>query len=443
MFRSSARKLEPAAVQLPPPYLSVHAPEFYRQDPALVPGLDQLLPPGGRCEFAFGGGSESREPAATVAPASAQFVLSLFNEPEQIDTIADRVLAARAAGGINTLVVAVNARQLAGLGRWLERRSAAGKLAGTRLLLARDVADAVQQLPQRLQPVVEDNLIRMPISSEVENSAYRSFYVFSPQLQTLVARIRAYAKNGVSRAYLLGGPGSGKTSLAYYYHLIRGKGRFVSVNLAAENTGDKASIKSLLCGHLSGSFPGAGARTGAFTVARDGVCFLDEAQGINGAVMETLMEALDNGQYLPLGASAKQPLDCALLFATNRSWETLRNSVNIDEFTRLGAATLSVPELHKREEDMIAVVAATLCRLGTRCTTWQPAQGLTEGAWQVVRECRWHGNVRALNRVLEAAFVDAAVRGDGSALLDIQDIRAGIALWEPPDHHSHAIYASN
>jgi len=445
MFRSLARKTEPAVALMPPPFLSVHAADACRQDPHLLAGLEAVLPVGRRYEFAVAAlpAPESRSDSATVPPAAAEFVLSLFNDPEQIDGIADRVLAARALGAPTTLIVAINARQLAALGRWLDRRSAAGRLAGTRLLLARDVADALRQLPDRLQAVVEDNLIRMPTSSEIENGSYKSFYVFSPQLQALVARIRAYAKNGVTRAYLLGGPGSGKTSLAYYYFLIRSKGRFVSVNLAAENTGDKASIKSLLCGHVSGAFPGAGARTGAFTVARDGVCFIDEAHGVTGGVMETLMEALDNGQYLPFGASAKQPLECALLFATNRSWDHLRNSVNIDEFTRLGAATLSVPELHKREEDMIAVTGALLAKLGSRCTTWQAAAGMTDDAWQAIRECRWHGNIRALTRVMEAAFVDAGVRGDGSALLDVEDIRNGIALWEPKDHHSHAVYGTN
>ena len=438
MFRSAVRKTEPSLAPQPATFLTVHAAESLRNDPRLAEGLAGALPPGTRHEIAFAEGA-GRE----GGPVGAEFVLSLFNEPEQLDGLADRVMAARTAGALTTLIVAIHGRQLAALGRWLEKRSTAGRLVGLRLLLARDVTDAMAQLPQRLGAVVEDNLIRMPISAEVENSGYKAFYVFSPELQALVARIRAYAKNGVSRAYLLGGPGSGKTSLAYYYYLIRAKGRFVSVNLSAENTGDKAAIKSLLCGHLSGSFPGAAARTGAFTVARDGVCFLDEAQGIHGGVMETLMEALDNGQYLPLGASAKQSLDCALLFATNRSWEHLRNSVNIDEFTRLGAATLEVPELHKREEDLIAVTAAALARLGARCTTWTPAQGLSDEAWQAVRACRWHGNIRALNRVMEAAFVDAAVRGDGSAQLQLEDIRRGLALWEPADHHSHALYASN
>src|SRR3546814_19794309 len=97
--------------------------------------------------------------------------------------------------------------------------------------------------------------------------------------------------------------------------------------------------------------------------------------------MEVLMEAFDNGQYLPFGASAKQSLECAIVFATNRSWETLQNSVNIDEFTRIGAATLSVPELPKREADMIAVAATTLSRPDDRRTTWDKPKGQTEDAW--------------------------------------------------------------
>jgi len=104
-----------------------------------------------------------------------------------------------------------------------------------------------------------------------------------------------------------------------------------------------------------------------------GVCFLDESHGVSGAAIEVLMEALDSGRYLPYGASTKRQIDSAILFATNRSCEHLQNPVNLDEFTRVGAATVSVPELYKREEDMIAVMAATLARLGTNRTTWTPA----------------------------------------------------------------------
>lgn len=372
----------------------------------------------------------------------SDFVMTLFIDPAQLDGIADKVLQARQNGKPATLIVVTNGSQLVSLGKWLDRRAAEGKLGGMRLILADDELDAGQQLAKRLQHPTEANVIRMPVTTEIENSAFKSFFVFSPELQSLVARIRGFAQNGVTRACLLGGPGSGKTTLAYYYFLVRDKGRFVSINLAAENTGDKAAIKSLLCGHVSGAFPGAGARTGAFTHARDGVTFLDESHGVTGAVMEVLMEALDSGQYLPFGASAKQQLDCALLFATNRSWEHLQNSVNLDEFTRMGASVLQVPELSKREEDMIAVVATALARLSSKCTTWTPPTGLSREAWARIRDCRWHGNIRGLIRVLESAFVDTTT-GHATSLIQAQEVEQGIERWEPKTHHSHQIYSTN
>ncbi len=433
---SSARqRTSPAAVAIPAPYLSVIAGIEPLQDRDGLDLLRQQLPEGRACDIS---GTDQRS-AGEVAKSN--YVLSLFCDPDSIDAYADAVLTARAAGAETVLIVAIRPRQLASLGRWLDRRANAGTLSGTRLMLADDVMTVARQLTDRMQPVREDNVIRMPQSTELQDSPVRNFFSFSPELHALVARIRGYALNGINRAYLLGGPGSGKTSLAYYYFLLRQRGRFVSVNLAAENTGDKAAVKSLLCGHVSGAFPGAGARTGAFTHARDGVCFLDESHEVSGAVMEVLMEALDNGQYLPFGASAKQSLDCALLFATNRGWAHLQATVNLDEFTRLGAAVLEVPELHKREEDMIAVTATTLARLGARCTSWIAPVGCSAEAWNRLRECRWHGNVRGLVRVLESAFVDTAI--SGSDLLAVGEIERGLHRWEPVTHHSHAIYEAS
>jgi len=400
--------------------------------------LQAVLPENVRCALRDGGDLKAKE------VASVRFVLTLFASSSTMDRIADAVQAAREQGASTTLIIAVQPKDLAELGRWLGQRAEAERLVGTRLMVASGVADVIEQLPKRLIPVRECNVIRMPQSTEVENSPKSSFYTFSPEIQSLIGRIREFADNGISRAYLLGGPGSGKTSLAYYYYLSRKKGRFVSVNLLAEDTGDKSAVKSLLCGHVPGAFPGAGGRAGAFDIAQDGVCFLDESHGVMGAVMETLMEALDNAQYMPYGAAAKRPLNCALIFATNRSWEHLLNSVNIDEFTRLGAATLQVPELCQREEDLIAVVATSLARLAAPCTTWEPPTGIDEPAWSRILNCRWHGNVRALIRTLEAAFVETTTRkttrGD---LIDEKAIESGIALWEPADHHSHAIFASS
>jgi DNA-binding NtrC family response regulator len=435
MFRSGSRKSDQApqlARPRQPAFLTVYAPALHLRERDALEALAQQVLEGRSCEFL-------EAPGAAEAAAGSEFVLSLFNDPAQLDGLADAVLAARRAAQDTVLIVAVTGAQLVALGQWLQRRANDGCLDGVRLMVGADVAAIARALPGRLRKVTEGNVIRMPVAAEVENSPHLNFYVFSPELQALVARVRGFAKNGITRACLLGGPGSGKTSLAYYYYLVRGRGQFVAVNLAAENTGDKAAVKSLLCGHVSGAFPGAAARNGAFTTARDGVCFLDESHQISGAVMEVLMEALDSGQYMPFGASAKRQLECALLYASNRSWTHLQNIVNLDEFTRMGAAVLQVPELAQREEDMIAVTAATLARLASRCTDWVAPTGLSAEAWKTIRDCRWHGNIRGLIRVLESAFVDNAT-GPAGHLIQAPEIEQGILRWEPKTHHSYQLY---
>jgi transcriptional regulator with GAF, ATPase, and Fis domain len=436
MFRIGS-KVEPTQTfdRRPPAFLTVVGQEVLRTDRESLALLQKHVPDGHRFEFI----SPLERNAAE--PLESAYVLSLFIDPAQLDGIANKVCEARRNGHSTVLIIAIYTSQLVALGNWLDKRAQEGKLVGTRLMVGGDIAAIAKQLPERMLKVPEDNVIRMPASAEIENSVYKNFYVFSPELQTLVARVRGFARNGVTRAILMGGPGSGKTTLAYYYYLVRGLGQWVSVNLAAENVGDKAAIKSLLCGHVSGAFPGAAARNGALTTARDGVCFMDESHEIAGAVMEVLMEVLDQGQYMPYGASAKRQMECALLYATNRSWAHLQSGVNLDEFTRLGAARLEVPELNRREEDMIAVVAGALARLAAPCRDWKAPSGLSLEAWKAMRECRWHGNIRGVIRVLEAAFVDTASLS-GDSLIQLPEIERGIEMWEPKTHHSHQIYAA-
>ena len=94
------------------------------------------------------------------------------------------------------------------------------------------------------------------------------------------------------------------------------------------------------------------------------------------------------------------------------------------------------------DSSMIAVTASVMARLAEGCTTWKAPTGLRDDAWDVIRNCRWHGNARALTRTLEAAFVDCAGRAAGELLIPAEDIANGIALWEPKDHHSHKIYGT-
>ncbi len=378
---------------------------------------------------------------------SASGILAVYPDVQLLENLLDQAIRIRESRGDGTpyLIIVSSLKSLTALGVWLHQRAVMDRLEGIRLIASDHLSQVLDQLEDKLDPILESNVIKMPVNPEVPNPTYKYFYAISPSIRSVVRFMKELAENNIARIYLLGAPGAGKTSLAYHYYLCRGKGNFVSVNLTAESTGDKAAMKSLLCGHVSGAMPGvSGSREGALSFAHDGVCFLDESHGVTSVVMEVLMEVLDSGQYLPFGAAVKRALECAVIFASNRSWETLRDLMHLDEHARLGATIIKVKDLAAREEDMVAVLAATLAKFRSQCTTWTPPEGLTERAWQQVRNCPWRGNVRTLIRVIETACVSFCVEGNpNSLLLDEKHILEGINLWEPTDHKDANLFVSH
>lgn len=430
MFGSSKKKRQDTAIQTGS--LQVIAADTLNLDEDFKPQLGQAV---GQLPVSF------HADASMIDIAKAEAVLALFPDTVVLDRLAAQVRQERSRrkNGLPVLIVAIGTRRLTEFGAWLHAQAVAEAISGLRLILGNDLQEIAAQVAQRLGPVHEINIIKMPVSTEVDHPEYKYFYCLSPKLRATLSHLEGLAANNITRIYLLGGPGAGKTSLAYYYYLCRGRGKFVTANLTAESTGDKAQMKSLLCGHVSGAFPGAGSRTGTFTHARDGVAFLDESHGVTGVVMEVLMEALDNNQYLPLGASAKRPLECAVVFASNRNWDTLVQSINLDEHARLGASIMHLADLSQRQEDLIAVMVDHFNRLASQCTTWTPPVGLSDAAWATLRDWPWYGNTRALIRVVETAFVAAASGSD--SVIDENLVRDALKLWEPVEHQSHDIYS--
>lgn len=369
--------------------------------------------------------------------ASAPDLISDSNRSALLSNI--KAERASRADGYPILIVVVQPAELAGLGTWMINSANSQELVGLRLALSftgpsEPTKTLIEEILTRLTPINEPSVVSMPVSPELERSPLRHIFAISPELRRTLRLISDYAENGISRVFLLGAPGTGKSTLAYYYFLKRKTGNFVQINLTSESTGDKASMKSLLCGHVSGAFPGAGTREGALSFARDGVCFLDESHGMTGVVMQVLMEVLDSGQFLPFGATAKRPLECAVLFASNRSWEAIRSQIHLDEYARLGATLLPINDLISRPEDLIAVAATTLAKFAAQVSTWPAPTGVSAEAWRVLTSCPFRGNVRSLMRTIETACVEFGSEYSTNSTLDVSHIKAGLSLWEPEEH---------
>jgi len=388
--------------------------------------------------------------ALGVATISAQIPEELSSETKYIlqfglesaERNARRIQNQRATrkDGFPQLILVIEPIELTAFGAWLE--ASAEILSGLRPVVATSKEELLSAFPKAKEPLIGPDVISMPISPEIQNSPRKNFFTLSPEARRTTTFVGELAENSITRLYLLGAPGAGKTSLAYFYFLKRAKGNFVTINLNSESTGDKASMKSLICGHVAGSSPGAQTREGALSFARDGVCFLDESHGATGVVMQVLMEVLENNQFLPYGATAKRPLECSVLFASNRSWEALRGMMHIDEHARLGATVVEISDLKYRKEDLIAVAAATLARMKNKFTSWTSPKGLSAEAWERILACGWRGNVRSLMRVIESATVAYATSRDTSEVIELKHLLPSLELWEPEDSLDTVDYAS-
>lgn len=382
------------------------------------------------------------ESIPSVIGPDTKYVVIINPPLNSLTGVASKVKAEREQrnDGFPVLILLPALDNLTQLGAWLEEQAKASNLSGLRVGIP--TSNVASEVANFKGPIFGPDVVLMPTAPEIQNSPTKSFFSLSPESRRTTAFIGELAQNGISRVYLLGAPGAGKTSLAYFYFLKRQKGNFVTVNLNSESTGDKASMKSLICGHVAGSSPGAQTREGALSFAREGVCFLDESHGATGSVMQVLMEVLENGQFLPYGATAKRPLECAVLFASNRSWETLRGLMHIDEHARLGATIVEITDLRFRPEDIIAVLSTTLARMKNKFQTWRAPTGLSLEAWKLIRECPWRGNVRSLMRVIESATVEFGQKEQSTAVLTEEHLKPALELWEPEQTVDPIQYAS-
>ena len=118
----------------------------------------------------------------------------------------------------------------------------------------------------------------------------------------------------------MGPTGAGKSKLARRIYELkktrqRVTGAFVEVNCATIR-GDAAM--STLFGHVRGSFTGAlRDRPGLLRAADGGVLFLDEIGELGPDEQAALLRAIEEKQFLPLGADREVRSDFQLIAGTN------------------------------------------------------------------------------------------------------------------------------
>jgi DNA-binding NtrC family response regulator len=198
---------------------------------------------------------------------------------------------------------------------------------------------------------------------------------------------------------LTGEPGAGKEVLARALHGCSGRrGEFVAVDMGAI---PEHLFESELFGHVKGAFTDARRdRPGALTRAQGGTLFLDEIGNLPPSMQVKLLRVLQERRVTPVGADRPVPVDCRVVAATNADLDSLatRGAFRFDLLSRLNAATLRVPPLRQRTQDIEPLARSIAARHRPEGAPW-----LTDDARAILLEHDWPGNVRELDNVIAYA----------------------------------------
>jgi transcriptional regulator with AAA-type ATPase domain len=228
--------------------------------------------------------------------------------------------------------------------------------------------------------------------------------VRSPAMRRLYELAERMAKGTIS-VLILGETGVGKEVLAEWLHRAspRAGKSFVKLNCAAFT---ETLIESELFGHEKGAFTGAAAaKAGLIESADGGTVFLDEVGELPPVVQAKLLRVLETHEVMRVGSLKPRQVDVRFVAATNRDLESdiTHKKFRQDLYFRLNGATLVIPPLRERVEELPDLCQTFVARAAEQLARTPPA--LSASALTVLERYWWPGNVRELRNVLERAVL--------------------------------------
>src|SRR5215831_8115271 len=245
----------------------------------------------------------------------------------------------------------------------------------------------------------------------------RAIEAVRQNLQRLL--LRPLAGRRLPAILIRGETGTGKGLVARLIHREspRAAGPFVDVNCAAI---PETLVEAELFGYERGAFTDARrSKPGLFQAAHRGTIFLDEIGLLPLPMQAKLLKVLEDQAVRRLGSNASEPVDAAIISATNAD---LAAAVAVGHFRedlyhRVAVLTVELPPLRARGQDIVLLANRFLAQA---CSEYgMSPKRLTAAAEARLAEYDWPGNIRELSNLMERV----ALLGDGDevgeALLEL------------------------
>ena len=222
----------------------------------------------------------------------------------------------------------------------------------------------------------------------------------APAMQKLRQMLSGLADSSAD-VLIHGETGTGKELVARCLHEAspRRHGNFVAINCGGL---PETLFDSEIFGHEAGAYTGAGKRRiGKIEHANGGTLFLDEIESMPLAMQIKLLRVLQERTLERLGSNTSIAIDCRVIAATKTDLLDLsaRGGFRNDLYYRLSVATLNLPPLRERREDIPMLVEHLARHAATR-------HGLAlapfpKAVLRALMDRPWPGNVRELAHSVE------------------------------------------
>lgn len=256
---------------------------------------------------------------------------------------------------------------------------------------------------------------------------FRNIIGDSRVMQELFSLLAKVADSEVP-VLVTGESGTGKELVASAIHAngVRRDKPFVVQNCSALNDN---LLESELFGHVRGAFTGAlRDKEGLFEVADTGTFFLDELGEMSPAMQVKLLRVLQDGTFIPVGATKPKRVNVRIIGATHRNLEEMvaKGTFREDLYYRLAVVNVRLPPLRERHGDVPRLVEFFLQSFAER--SGKPVRSVDADAMQRLESYPWPGNIRQLENEIQRALVMA---GNSTDKISTEHLSPQVASSEP------------
>lgn len=226
----------------------------------------------------------------------------------------------------------------------------------------------------------------------------------SPAMSQTMALLEKFA---VSDATILihGETGVGKEVFSRLAHSLSPRKDKVMLKVDCGGISETLT-ESELFGYVGGAFTGASSKgkAGYFELAAGGTIFLDEVGELPLSMQTKLLRVLQEGEIVRVGSSAPRKVDARIIAATNRDLEAdvSKGLFRQDLYYRLNVASLRIPALRERVEDIRPLAALFLRQFTTR---YHKSMTFMNATLDLLEKHTWPGNVRELQNLVHSLVI--------------------------------------